>query len=1564
MKLHIAWKKALHLLLALALVVPGLLWSQSQTFASGPAWRDIKSNADSGASYLAGENGKLYLLYSNKILVRGASDANWSKLVDLPANTFTQANKLVVRNGDLYILDHGNESAYPNAIPSKIMKSSDNGQTWTDVPGPAGGFPTLNGDYLSAIFFDTQGNLYAVSFFAVYKRDKTTEAWTVINAKPNALSKSYRISSAGVDAAGNLYSIMYELNDMGAFPPLPTAVYRWDGNAWATVNVTLPAGNMWMFVDASGVIHMANGSTNFMLSSKPHIYTFDGSSLHNTATTSNMNWTIGGVVFDGEYYYILDYSPDGIIRTTSPTFGNLKAPPTLTGDTTDNDTTHAIELVYAEDADWLAAITSVEFSPSAPSAQADWTQPGKITITGLTKGGSYTVKVKATGYSNATAVQTVSLVPSVWYDITADSSMLAPVLSVSGAVYSVQLGEEGLFFRSESDMKWQSEAWPPQEEFGSVYTYVARGNDRYIGDLTNPMTPNSIVVRISTDSGSSWSSYPLPQNAVTDGALNPLTVSQTGAVYLFGSKNLFKLDESRNWSQIPVLPDAGDDKFAYTGVAVNAAGKVFANIRKYNLQQPLNNTAKLYQLDTSGSTPQWTVVADSPSAVLNLYTDTAGGMHASTGAVLFGETPGAYVYQFDENGFTQAATLDSLAQAKYGVAYENGYYYIVDGDDYQTIRTTNPNFNTGLASPALTADTSDNDDANTLDLTFEDDADWRSQITSVTFKKSGTVVEATYQMSPGVLHVMQPLEGGTYTIEIAATGYRKSTVQQTVLITAPILTADTTNNDDAHGLDLTFTDNANWRSQITSVTFKKNGSIVEAAYQVSPGVLHVTQPLEGGTYTIEIAAAGYRKSTVQQTVLITAPTLTADTSDNDDAHGLDLTFTDNADWRSQISNVTFEKNGTFVEASYQVSSGVLHVTQPLEAGIYTIEIAAAGYTKSTAEQTVLITAPTLTADTSGNDDSHELELTFTDNADWRSQITSVTIQKNGIIVEAPYEVLPGVLHVTKKLEAGTYTIEIAATGYTTSTVEQTVLITAPTLTADSTNNDTDYDIEITFTDNALWRSALTSVAYNGQTADSSTYVLSEGKLLVKKGTLPAGTAEIRVKAAGYLDATVTQDILAVPSQSDSSSNTGADTPNTEIITIDVLGGSSSGSVVSQAEIVRTKDDKGIKHDKVSLTSELAARAVDALKSTGTGQAVIVVPDTKDEVADIQVSLPREALGKLTNAGVGLTIETRGASIQIPVASLSASSGDLYFHVVPVKDIAAQQEVGERAKTNGASEDVQNAAVVGRPMTIETNLQSQPVQLTLPLGDYTADIDSRLMVYIEHSDGTKEWVKGEQVSDDAGKPAIRFTVSKFSTFTIIDAKSALPIQAYIEGYEDGTFRPEAAVTRGQLAAMLDRLYGNRAATSDVKAPAYKDSQQFPAWAVKAISVISALGFMDGYEDGEFKEDRAVTRAEAAAIFARVSGLSLKNTAPSFTDTQGHWAAGAIEAAAQTGMLEGYEDGSFAPDRALSRAEAVTLLNRVIGRPALTGKPQLWSDVPATYWAFGAIQAASSNSNVER
>ena len=409
----------------------------------------------------------------------------------------------------------------------------------------------------------------------------------------------------------------------------------------------------------------------------------------------------------------------------------------------------------------------------------------------------------------------------------------------------------------------------------------------------------------------------------------------------------------------------------------------------------------------------------------------------------------------------------------------------------------------------------------------------------------------------------------------------------------------------------------------------------------------------------------------------------------------------------------------------------------------------------------------------------------------------------------------------------------------------------------------------------------------------------------------------------------------------------------------MLGGSRTGSVVSQVEIVRTTDNQGRKSDKVSFTSELAAAAAEALKSAGASQAVIVIPDAKDEVAELQVSLSREALNVLTASGIDLRIETRGVSVQIPAASLKASQGDLYFRVVPVKDTDEQRKAAERAQANDSSAASPHAVIVGRPMTIETNLQSHPVELALPIGSYPAEQIDRLRIYIEHSDGTTEWLKGELTEDLSGGSAIRFTVTKFSTFMVLDMgpveSTELP-QPYIFGYGDGTFRPEQQVTRGQFAAILSRLYGSTAVNSSTAS--YKDEAHFPSWAVDDIGRVSALGLMQGYNDGTFRADRAVTRAEAAAIIARWAKLDLSGEFVGFTDTHGHWASAAIAAAAKAKLVDGYKDGSFAPDRELSRAEAVVLIHRLIGRSAQNDQTPRWSDVPRTHWAFGEIQAAGS------
>ncbi|NGZ75084.1 S-layer homology domain-containing protein [Saccharibacillus alkalitolerans] len=180
-------------------------------------------------------------------------------------------------------------------------------------------------------------------------------------------------------------------------------------------------------------------------------------------------------------------------------------------------------------------------------------------------------------------------------------------------------------------------------------------------------------------------------------------------------------------------------------------------------------------------------------------------------------------------------------------------------------------------------------------------------------------------------------------------------------------------------------------------------------------------------------------------------------------------------------------------------------------------------------------------------------------------------------------------------------------------------------------------------------------------------------------------------------------------------------------------------------------------------------------------------------------------------------------------------------------------------------------------------------------------------------------------------------------------------AYMSGYTDGLFRPEQNVTRVELAAILQRSMGQEYAAADMK---FRDVEP-GKWSAASVAFVTANGWMQGTGADRFEPNREVSRAELARILANVFGWSAESggSGTAYKDTDGHWASGAIAAAAAHGALSGYPDGSFRPDRAVTRAEIAALINRLIGRPADAGLPMTWSDVPPSYWAYGDVMAAS-------
>ncbi|MBE1444883.1 S-layer homology domain-containing protein [Paenibacillus sp. OAS669] len=180
------------------------------------------------------------------------------------------------------------------------------------------------------------------------------------------------------------------------------------------------------------------------------------------------------------------------------------------------------------------------------------------------------------------------------------------------------------------------------------------------------------------------------------------------------------------------------------------------------------------------------------------------------------------------------------------------------------------------------------------------------------------------------------------------------------------------------------------------------------------------------------------------------------------------------------------------------------------------------------------------------------------------------------------------------------------------------------------------------------------------------------------------------------------------------------------------------------------------------------------------------------------------------------------------------------------------------------------------------------------------------------------------------------------------------QRYILGYPDGKFHPDNTLTRAELAAIVARLTEN---VNVNDALAYNDVQE-SHWAANYIKIATKHGYFSGFEDGSFRPEAQVSRGELASVMARFLKLSVASpTEYHFQDTEGHWAANAIEQLYRGKFLAGYQDGSFKPNDSIRRVEAVTMINRMLYRGPLQGTEVVFPDVPESHWGFGDVQEAT-------
>ena len=189
-------------------------------------------------------------------------------------------------------------------------------------------------------------------------------------------------------------------------------------------------------------------------------------------------------------------------------------------------------------------------------------------------------------------------------------------------------------------------------------------------------------------------------------------------------------------------------------------------------------------------------------------------------------------------------------------------------------------------------------------------------------------------------------------------------------------------------------------------------------------------------------------------------------------------------------------------------------------------------------------------------------------------------------------------------------------------------------------------------------------------------------------------------------------------------------------------------------------------------------------------------------------------------------------------------------------------------------------------------------------------------------------------------------------------------AYIVGYGNGEVRPQNNITRAEVATIFFRLLTDDVRDENLtKTNRYSDVTRAD-WYNTAVSTLSSMGIITGYPDGTFRPNAAITRAEFAAIAARFDNDGDK-TAAKFSDIATHWAKDEISIAYNNGWITGYPDGTFGPQRDITRAETMTLVNRVLNRQPETEDDLLpnmtvWTDnANPNAWYYLAVQEATNS-----
>ena len=235
------------------------------------------------------------------------------------------------------------------------------------------------------------------------------------------------------------------------------------------------------------------------------------------------------------------------------------------------------------------------------------------------------------------------------------------------------------------------------------------------------------------------------------------------------------------------------------------------------------------------------------------------------------------------------------------------------------------------------------------------------------------------------------------------------------------------------------------------------------------------------------------------------------------------------------------------------------------------------------------------------------------------------------------------------------------------------------------------------------------------------------------------------------------------------------------------------------------------------------------------------------------------------------------------------------------------------------------------------------------------------------DNTEHKIKATDFSDSLSTAVKYADIVRNYRGTTPDLLNDSDHFAYVIGYMDGNVRPYGLISRAETTTIFFRLLKDSVRDGNLLTSNTYTDVADDYWANTAISTMTGLGIVQGRSTTTFDPKAPITRAQFAAICARFD-TGKSSGEQTFTDIKGHWAEKYIERAAELGWIKGFEDGTFRPDTYITRAQAMTMINRVLNRipedeSDLLPGMNIWPDCNPGDWFYLAVQEATNSHDFE-